>query len=582
MKFLISPFQGSNCFIIWLQHLLYISSEVLNQQTKSNEERLREKRQIKQQQQLQNNNNGGSSKASVSPSPPSATTKADAENRPLSTPETLSTLKRKRSLLTKSPKESAKKLKVSNATPSRETVPTSTATTPTPATSSSNSVQLPERPTPPAQPLQPPNHEIQPKPAPMPALPQQPVPMAPPKGETVLLRLSSGQVVLVPKELLKKINPVTSGSSTATTLSVPGSSTATVFTAPRLPTVPTAPRLPTVPTAPVNKFVPAGIIPATRAESLQPPAMVKQDLPANVSLNQALDILRQKCSSPAAQPQLTQLVAPKPNGILKAPVESNNGKTFRYVKVQAFQGPPGTQPASQPGTVVTQPVSSLSEQLVRIQQMPVQLAHQQKQVQQPLQQQQQRPQFIVHRTVPVPTMTRVVPQTTPTPQQTGIYRHFIVPSSTATSSVTSLPVTQIRPASAMPRFIRPNGALQASPIPVGLPQQGPMKICIIQSPRKPDGTPVSPGSVTPGIVVMNPPANFRQLNINEVFKAISAQNAAASSTTVMQRTSTPATAVTTNVAPRGQVVGVGDAIGVDVTSRIVASEANGLVPSQVS
>ena len=73
---------------------------------------------------------------------------------------------------------------------------------------------------------------------------------------------------------------------------------------------------------------------------------------------------------------------------------------------------------------------------------------------------------------------------------------------------------------------------------------------------------------------MNPPANFRQLNMNEVFKAISAQNAATSSTVMHQN----ATLVTANVAPRGQVV-VGD---VDVSPRIVATEANGLVPSQVS
>lgn len=544
------------------QHLLYISSEVLNQQTRSREERLREKRQLKQQQQQQqlqsNNNNSSSGKAIASSGSPSAAEKADIENRSLATTETSTTQKRKRSLLTKPSQESAKKQKVSNATPNIERIP---APTPTPiptatATSSVNSVQQQERTTQPAQPEQPQNHVTLPKPVAMPALPQQPVPMPPatPKGETVLIRLSTGQVVLVPKELLKKINPV------------------------GVTTLPT-PRLPTLPAAPANKFVPVGINPTTRVESVRQPmpqqVMVKQDLPANVSLNEALDILRQKCGSPAGQPQLTQFVAPKPNGFLKAPVDnvgSANGKTFRYVKVQAFQGPPGTQAATQPGTVVSQPVSSLSEQLVRIQQMPIQLAQQQK----PLQQQQHqpqhqfpRPQIIVHRTVPVPTMTRVVTQ--PTLQQSGIYRHFIVPSTSATTST----VTQIRPASALPRFIRPNGTLQASPfLPAGVSPQGPMKICIIQSPRKPDGTPVSPGSATPGIVVMNPPANFRQLNMNEVFKAISAQNAASSSTVMHQNTSL----VTANVAPRGQVV-VGD---VDVSPRIVATEANGLVPSQVS
>ena len=60
--------------------------------------------------------------------------------------------------------------------------------------------------------------------------------------------------------------------------------------------------------------------------------------------------------------------------------------------------------------------------------------------------------------------------------------------------------------------------------------QGPMKICIIHSPRKADGTPQPPGSTAPRILVMNPPSNLQQINFNEVLKAISRQNAAATTT----------------------------------------------------
>lgn len=229
------------------------------------------------------------------------------------------------------------------------------------------------------------------------------------------------------------------------------------------------------------------------------------------------------------------------------------------------------------------PIQMVQQQQQQLHQQPQQLHQQHQQLhqlqQQPqlhqqlqLQQQLGRQSVVVQRAVSMPAMTRVVQQ-----QQPGIIRRIVVPTTGTATSTMPMPVTQFRPVGTMPRFIRPNGSLQATPVTVGSSPTGPMKICIIQSPRKPDGTPVSPGSSTPGIVVMNPPENFRQLNINDVLRAISVQNASTSSA-VMQQNATSAVA---NVVHRNP--SVAGAMDVDATQKLSTAEAtNGLVHSQVS
>ena len=127
---------------------------------------------------------------------------------------------------------------------------------------------------------------------------------------------------------------------------------------------------------------------------------------------------------------------------------------------------------SPPPQVATTPAtSSLSQQLVKIQQLPVN----------PLPQTTLRPTFTAQRSVPLPSapfnVTRIVQQ-----QQQQPGRRTVMLSSPGS-------VVPNRP-----QFMTLNGGM-TSPFQGG---QNPMKICIIHSPRKADGTPVSPGSATPG------------------------------------------------------------------------------------
>ena len=542
-----------------------VTSEAITPQLVAKEEKLREKRLLKQQQD--------------NSKPISSDNIAENEKNdrtPISTPDATTTtagLKRKRSLLQKS-SDSIKKQKVSSTVtasapvttaPLPTTVAASTsAATPTPTTipttipaqviphtpeKVSNVTQLllqqqPQQPPPPTSVM------------PQPKLPNMT------KTDTVLVRLTSGQVVLVPRELLKKVNPAISVANT------------TVTTSTVVPTLATTSKV--LPTLSAGPYVVKSNVEQLPQRTLLTAPSVKRDLPVNVSLNEALDILRQKYST--AEVAQTPIQVAKPNGILKQNLDSN-GKSFSYVKIRAFQGPGAPTTGSAIGTTA-QSASSLSEQLVKIQQMPAQIMHhqtiqQQQQHQQQLQHHQPHQPIVVQRTVSMPTMTRFVQQ----PSQPGIIRRIIVPQNVASSftqirpamTLPRIPVTHIRPTIAMPGIFRSNGTIQSG--------SGPMKICIIQSPRKLDGTPVSPGSTTPGIVIGNPPTNLRQLNINDVLKAIAAQNA---STVMQQNVTMPSP---TNVITRTQnVPGVNVNIAGNVTQMIVGptETTNGLVKSQVS
>jgi len=250
--------------ILSFQHILYISAEALTPQLKAKEERQLEKRKLKQQQQqLQQENNNNSSKATAGDAPKASET----DDRTLLTPEVTASLKRKRSQQQKS-SDGVKKQKVS-ANPSNDVKPASPAAAPALVNGAQQQPQplliqppqqqqqqLPKQP----QQLQQPQkvENVVPTAAPVPSLPQQPLPNFANRSDTVLVRLSSGQVVLVPRDLLRKVNPtVTAGNVPATTAPTP---------TPRMPTVP-------VPATPANKLMPVGVSPFQIRQKLEPPQM---------------------------------------------------------------------------------------------------------------------------------------------------------------------------------------------------------------------------------------------------------------------------------------------------------------------
>ena len=299
------------------------------------------------------------------------------------------------------------------------------------------------------------------------------------KPDSVLVRLSSGQVVLVPRELLKKVNPAAAN---------------------------------TVAPAPNNVAAASGPVAVTAvgqnpAQSWQnTPVKVEKpeglpngsDLPVNVTLAQALDMLRKKYSTPDGQQTTTLNMCSSPrdasNSILNQLTDNStqNGRNFRYIKIRAYQGPPpNTAVTSPPPQVATTPAtSSLSQQLVKIQQLPVN----------PLPQTTLRPTFTAQRSVPLPSapfnVTRIVQQQQ---QQQSPGRRTVMLSSPGS-------VVQNRP-----QFMTLNGGM-TSPFQGG---QNPMKICIIHSPRKADGTPVSPGSATPG--TLSSSSTFSSLKVSSSF-----------------------------------------------------------------
>ena len=302
-------------------------------------------------------------------------------------------------------------------------------------------------------------------PAPTPPTQQQ-------QNDTVMIRLASGQVVRVPRALLAKVNPGLSSSfRTSSTSAVVDPRTVTVTACDEKP---------------------------DQVVRLSGPSIAQ--LPENVSLGRALEILRGKCSG---EENVNQDPA-RTNRFVKQLPE--NG-TSRFVKIRAYQGSP-TVPSSVDSALPS--TSSLSEQLTKIQQMPPTLVVPRPTAPQTFTSQQHRT------TARVPSgpsfhVTRIVQQQQP--QNLG--RRSVVMSA-------PVPAVQMRPS--QPQYVLTNGVHSSSSIQQS--SQGPMKICFIHSPRKADGTPLSPGSASPGILVMNPPSNLRQINFNELLKAISMQNAA--------------------------------------------------------
>ncbi len=283
------------------------------------------------------------------------------------------------------------------------------------------------------------------------------------KSDTVVVRLTSGQVVRVPRALLEKLNP---GLCRTSTVVNQGSVTVTVCDGKR-----------------------------DQAVRLTDPSFT--ELPVNVSLGRALEILRGTDSSE----DIVDQGPIRTNGFVKQLPE--NGSS-RFIKIRAYQGPP-TVPAAVDSASPT--TSSLSEQLTKIQEMPQTYVVPRPTVLQTSQQQS---------TTRVPSgssfhMTRIVQQQRPQ----NIGRRNLVISA-------AVPVVQMRPS--QQQYVLTNGFHSSTPILQS--SQGPMKICFIPSPRKADGTPLSPGSPSPGIYVMNPPSNVCQINLNEVLKAFSMQNAA--------------------------------------------------------
>ena len=98
------------------------------------------------------------------------------------------------------------------------------------------------------------------------------------KTDTVLVRLTSGQVVLVPRELLKKVNPAISVANT------------TVTTSTVVPTLATTSKV--LPTLSAGPYVVKSNVEQLPQRTLLTAPSVKRDLPVNVSLNEALDIFK--------------------------------------------------------------------------------------------------------------------------------------------------------------------------------------------------------------------------------------------------------------------------------------------------
>lgn len=279
-----------------------------------------------------------------------------------------------------------------------------------------------------------------------------------PQSETILLRLANGQLIQVPRSMLKKVNPAPSSINRGSSNTMNDSETRTL----------------TMP--------PGGPI-AVRSNG--PTSSSASNVPIKVSSNQALQILTHKYpDKKIVHPTNNPIVAgSKTNGNLAAGNSESNGQTFRFVKIQS----PHSAPALNGSTPTT---SSLPQQLLRM--VPTTTAQQTFGSQ---------PQ-IVSATSPF-NVSRIVQQ-----------QHHTV--------MMSAPVPVVQPTRpSLQQFVTSNG------VPIQQQSgQGPMKICIIHSPRKADGTPHPPGSATPRILVMNPPSNLQQINFNEVLKAISQQNAA--------------------------------------------------------
>jgi hypothetical protein len=251
------------------------------------------------------------------------------------------------------------------------------------------------------------------------------------------------------------------------------------------------------------------------------------ELPANVSLNKALDLLRQKYSQDQNKLVCLQQPAQQPlatNGVL-TPValepSTPNGRTFRFVKIRAFQGQP-TPGVPTSVSTLTSPSTSLSEQLVKIHQMHTLPQAPPQQI---------RP--VVAQPSAVRTVIAQPSAVRPSPLLQPVIRRTMVMSS-------PVQVGQLRAPIPTMQFLRPNGVMPAS-------QGGPMKICIIQSPRKSDGSPMSPGSPAPGMVVVNPP-QMRPVNFNHVLKAFSVQGVAQQVVAAPQQLPNVAVAVTPKVA----------------------------------
>jgi hypothetical protein len=491
-----------------LQHVLFITAELLTPQLLAREEKLREKRQLKQQQEnVKTTTSTSTTNVESLPSNIGNDTGDDSQTSSASSSNSLETgLKRKKAPV--KAESVVKKIKVA----------------------------LPVQP--PAPHIHPPQQQQQPqqvkqqqqlqqhKPVTITnqpvALPQRPLP----NSDSVLVRLSSGQVVLVPRELLKKVQPSSN--------SLPAAARAIPVTA--------ASQSNQVVSVVKSESQPGSVVSSVSnvVSSIPVKSESHAELPSNVSLTQALEILRQKYSGDQQQ-LLHQQQSPdvKPNGILKQLADNpatKNGRTFRYVKIRAFQGP-STAP-SPSGSGLPAVTSSLSEQLVKIQQMSTGASPAASQ------------QIVTQRNVALPTtFTRIVQQplrrtvvmSSPVTQQQlrpALPMTQQVRASTVMQQVRATPMTQ-QVRTSLPQFVRLNSPMTTTTASQG--SQGPMKICIIHSPRKSDGTPLSPGSATPGFVVMNQ-QNMRQINFSDVLKAISLQNATTTTnnatTTLLQSTST--------------------------------------------
>lgn len=378
------------------------------------------------------------------------------------------------------------------------------------------------------------------------------------KSDSVLVRLASGEVVFVSRELLNKFR----GASQTLSSNYLTSTTTTSVNAANI-----RPQLNSTPS-----FIPHNIVRASGPNSATIGPV--PNLPINASLSQALAHLGQNFSGSLPHHHQQVGVQARPNGIIRQVENPQNGRTFRFVKIRAYQGPPaaagapiGVQqqtvaaPPTDPSNV---PVSRLSEQLVKIQHMP-------------------------HHAVQVPNTSTPthfsIATTHPSIASSQMAPQRTVVVSTPPRAPLPMPIhvaQQVRPSN----FLSTNGL-----IPMHLTNQqqthGPMKICIIQSPRKADGTPVSPGSATPGIFVMNPPQNGQQMNFEDVLKAISIQNAATTAASGLQQAmgSLPVPQQQPNMIQRNVVqrnIVLVNGHGMPPAPKVIPAETNGLVKSRVS
>ncbi len=302
-----------------------------------------------------------------------------------------------------------------------------------------------------------PNQSIQQQPQQQPQQQQQQQ-----QSDTILLRLANGQVIRVPRSMLKKVNPATSNTSRE--------------------------GIPNIVTVSGTSTLPVTGVPIAVRSTGQTSSSTAS-LPTKAPTNQALQILTQKYPDRKIVYQTNNpiVAVPKPNGTPVASNSGSNGQTFRLVRIQS------PQLAQQTLNGSTTATSAMPQQLFRMGPNVTTAQHT----------------FVTQQPQTVSAaspfnVSRIVQQQ---------HRTVVMPTSAPVPPV----VQQTRPT--LQQFVTTSNGVQQS-------GQGPMKICIIHSPRKADGSPHPSGSAAPQILVMNPPSNLQQINFNEVLKAISMQNAA--------------------------------------------------------